>query len=105
MCPETFFEICTHWLMRLFLESSFGGIRSYVGILYVNFPTVGGEKFHELSVMGENLLHNVYGYCCNGWCWILMGDNVFHICLVLKFGGKAVYNVFNEGGLSVASLL
>ena len=92
-------------MMSLYLARSGGGSRRSVGIISANFTTVGGEELHEILVLGENFLKNICGYCCNGWCWIIMGDTVFHIFLVFKFGGEASHNVFHNVGLAATSLL
>ena len=60
-------------------------MRSVV-IISASFATVGGEESQKLLILGEKLMHNFWGSCCSGWCWIFRRDTFFHIFLMLKFG-------------------
>ena len=86
------------------MARSGGGNRRSVYVLSAYFTTFGGEELHELLVMVENLLQNFCVPCCSGWCWIFRRDTVYHILLMLKFGGKEVRNVLHSVGLVVAGL-
>ena len=104
MCAEIFFKICGNWVMRMSLKRSSGSSRGTVGVLPDTFPIVSGNKLHQLLVLSENLLHNLFSSCCNWWCRIFRWVDVYHIFLVFKFCRNAYYGVFNKILFSVASL-
>ena len=94
-----------HWTMRLSLTRSGGRSRGSVGVLTSKFSIFGGNNLHQFLILSENLLYNFCSSYCIWWCRIIGWGAVHHIFLVLKFCGKAAYDVFNKCFFSVASFL
>ena len=91
VCPVIFVKTCRHWVTRLSLARSGGRSRGSVDIISAAFPTVKLKESHQILVMSNNLLQNFCSSCCNFWCWNFGRGTVYHIHLMLKFGGEADY--------------